>query len=330
MKKELNSRFKELQKMFKNKGQLEFFGEQRAPKIKMKTLYNINVVNFEFYLIETILRINMIDIKEYIYGSSMGTICDRFRFNKRFKKLSAFNWSKDALAYPTNTNEFRGKFITLLLFYFLDNSKEIISKSYNISKDSLKKGEAKYGFLNAIINRLNIFTSSFLSSNTDYGTSLLNILDLFAIDENTDSAAVKTNVIRSQKEFFGKASDSENDEYDDDLIWNNLLKVSYLLVTGNDKFKHLPKYVEEKILQHKDVFSNISQLGFAIMKHKVNHKKVPMLYNMYCKSNPTVSTSLIGTVSDSTLEFEIGLKAIHYTLFVLNIDSLDELIYDYL
>lgn len=306
MNKANRKRIRKLSKQIKKKGGLY---ETRKPKLGHKKLYMITEANFEYHIIEQILLLNDIEITDVVIANEYGTIMGDFSLNKKFKEASRFDWSME---YPLMTDdaEFRGKFLTLLLFWILDNTEKIIDNVYSFYPNK-KEGKLKRKVLKTILTRIDLFVVNFGNRDYSYSDTMVDILDLTILKSGSDNIAKIIEKYTTQLAFLKDAF--QNGEYSEALIWHNVIRLAYMMCTNNTNFRNLPEYNDKLDLTNPDVVKDaIGRLGVAICIQQ--KKKKPILYRLWLKANPDVLSSF-PDVNDC-IELRVGTKALHYLMFL--------------
>lgn len=291
--------------------------------ISKGAILKITTANWEFHLMEMILLINDIPTQKYLYANEYATIQDSFDFNKEFKELSCYNWSK----FPSDINEedFRGKFATLVLFWVLKNTRNICKKVW-MNLDG-KKNDIKRTALRNVILRTDLFIVNFLAGDTIYGNTLIGILDLTIIGNDINKISYIMDNFISQKKFL-----TETIPLDDNsnlpIIWDSILKLAYMMTTYNTNFKNLPKFDMELDYTNPLIIKEcVGRLGLSILIHRSNTKRRnPVLYELYTKACPLYYT-WFDEVNDH-LELNLGIKAINYLLFLIDDERFTKFIND--
>ena len=311
MKKEQKKMITQLSKKVKKQGGL--YTEEK-PKLGKKKLYMITEANFEFHIIELILMINDIEPTDIVVASKYGTLIDSFGFNKKFKEASKFDWDSESTS-AINSLAFRGKFLTLLLFWILDNSEDIIDAVYEYYPDK-KKASIKRQVLKTIITRTDLFVVNFLCQDTLYSDAMYDILDLTILSSGSDHIAKIMSNYQTQRAFIKDAL--AGDEYEKPLIWHNVIRLAYMMATNNRNFKNLPDYDKNLDLYDPDVVKeSIGRLGLAICINRTNSKKKkPEIYKIFTKANPVIDSSF-EDVNDH-IELKVGTKALIFLAFIIN------------
>ena len=320
MKKSDKKYIRELSKKLKKKGGLY---DEEKPKIKKKQLYMITEANFEYHLIEMILMLNDIDETKIMVANRYGTIINDFGFDKRFKELSCFDWKKE---YPINSPEYRGKFATLLLFWMLDNTEDLIDSVYEYYPEK-KKGSIKRSVLKTVITRIDLFIVNFLAKDTIYSDTMYDVLDLTILASGNDKIAKIMKNYQTQRAFIKDSLESE--EYDDSLIWHNVIRLAYMMATNNRNFNKLPDYDAKIDLSNPDVIKDsIGRLGLAICIQRNNHKRKPEIYKIFSKANPLILSSFDDV--NEHIELKVGTKALMFLAFIVNDESFSNFLLDYM
>lgn len=282
-------------------------------KSKWKKRFNILFSNFRFFIMDLIMMINGIDKDDYFFGDGITTNIS-FKFNKKFKEFSCLNFDSDEKG-EMNSLKFRARFATLILFYFMKNIDRIVDKIYEKSEKDGDEYKHKYTILSEIIKRLNSFVVTFLSKNGEYKEHLDSLIEVIMItDKDGKDAGKIMKIYETQSEFVKVACKSH--EYDEDLMINNIIKLSFVMATEKTKLKNCPKYKEGITTNNRnEVRSQIKKLGKAILRERRNEKP-NFYYKLFTKSIPLYYSSFEDINDEHALN--VGTKALMYLRFLMD------------
>lgn len=306
---------KKLKKLSNKKGPLY------KNKIKMKVIHEITLSNFEFHLIELILMINFIPTKNFIYANDGGTLVEKIRLNKKFKKMSVLDWD---VSTPNGSSAFRAKFLTMLLFYILENDTTIIENVININNPD-KPYWTRRGLLKTMILRIDMFTISFLADDCLYGDKLFDVIELISLKSCSQAQASINNRYKEQVNII-------NDYFNDNdcgltstgLLWHTMIRLAYIMIVGKQNMNDLPKFNEHLINTDVDDMKEIiGRLGIAIFINS-KKKKISPIYTMWRESGTLLTSCTDGV--DENPEIKEGVIALNYLAFLIDNDDFTEYI----
>lgn len=296
--------------------------KNRKYRVSAKNMYIINCANWEFHLMEEILMINKIPVGQYLYANDYGTICENFLINKKFKEMSCFNW--EIVPYAKDSLAFRGKFSTLLLYWVMRHTDPLCKMIQSNIQGN--KGELRGKALDNIIKRVDLFVINFMAGDTTYGDNMEDILDITTLeaDDKKFHHIIKNFV--NQKRFLIDIINCPEDDTPIGLIWDSILKLAYMMATNNTNFKNIPKYKEEIDLSDPHILKEyVGRLGLAILMFRANkHRKRPVLYTIWTKASPDYKSSFHEI--NEAVEFNIGVKALYYLMFLVDDENFTEYI----
>lgn len=308
---------KELEKLIKraNRGALYYTDSKKVSK---KFLYKYTLANWKVYITELILMINEIDTDVYIHETPEGIFCEKIKLGKRFKELSAFEWNGASI--EQGGAMFRGKMCTMILFWLLNNAKrvcEIVSQEVEG-----KPTETKRRVLRNVNIRVGVFITNFLAGDTHYSDSILEIMELMMACDNMKKTNKYMKIFVNQK--WGILDALSNEKQDDAIIWDSVIKLSYMLVTNNTNFKNLQFIKKMDVRNPAMIKESVGRLGIAILIQRAGKKRIPPMYRIYELSHPVYFTS-IEEVNERR-ELNYGVAAINFLRFMIDDERFDSFI----
>lgn len=269
-----------------------------------KDRYNLTCNQWKDHLSELILVINNIPKVEIPLN--------KVKFTSHFRNVSIFNW--DPIPNPIDSAVYRGKFLTLALFWVKDHSDKICKM---IQKEvGGKKGEIRRKALKNIMIKVDLFVVNFLSNDTTYEINIEALLDLTTLEADERNFHRLHEHFINQKSFIVEML-SNPDEIDKPLMWDSIIKLAFMVATNTTHFRNLPKYKKGyKVTDRESLKENIGRLGLAILRHRSKYWKEPVLYNIYTLACPEYD-SRFEEVNEA-IELNVGIKAIHYLMFIID------------
>ena len=296
--------YKDLQMFLKGKG-------YKNKKGKWEKRYYIVMNNFKLFLMDLICLINGIDKDDILFknGFSMKNI--KFRFNKDFKNLSFLHFNE--AANNVNGARYRGRYLTFIYFYFFKNADDIVDEL--CKRLDIDTFEGKYQVLEKLITKLNTFTVNFTAKNADYSKSAKELMEIFMVSEKSDTTDKVMTIFEQQGEIIKDACANKN-LYDDDVIINNIIKLSYVTATGSPNVSGCPKFKEGVTYKNAKILKKqIRKLGKEIVKERRKRKR-PGMYKAFTKAMPLYYSRFSDINEDYYLN--VGTKALSYLKFLLN------------
>lgn len=317
MNKEMKTRLKELRKTKKKKSgfyqETVEFVEKKVKKLKYKYRYKIAMGNFKFVVMDMILDINNIDKDDYLFSDGFTLNCE-FKFDDKFKKMSSLDFDTKEKS-DINDMKFRGRYITKLLFYVLKHVDDMIDVVYDECKNYYdSKGKIKYNILNEFVLRLNSFIVTYLSEDASYREHLEDLMEFFLIYKKRYQSVEVMETFREQSEFVREACHTMS--YDQDIMINNIMKLAYMMCTGDVKLRKCPKLIEGmRNDDFMDLKEQIGCLGYAIME-RTEKESTDLLYQLFSKSYPLYYSKFPDV--NELIELNIGTKSLTYLKMILD------------
>lgn len=286
--------------------------------------------NCEVEIASLICVLNGVNLHDYYndeFMESMGPKMFNVNVNdKEFTDLSFLNWGDTMSTYYTDSLEFKLRFLTYILSRFLGRMSNTTERKVGtgyICNHSME--EQRILFSNEIMKDIHIFINCIIEG--DYQNIILKMhSNLSYTKKNLKHKKLckrlNSMILDTRKNMkhplFGKAF------FDDDIIINNLLQISYILVTNDYEGNHgVPNFkkIEGATKQH-DLILLIEKLGKCIILSKYNYS---IMFKAFIEARPKVLTEYYEEVNENSC-IKIGVLALEFTKFVMNDKNVNKFI----
>lgn len=282
--------------------------------------------NWKAHIKELILIINEIPTFQYMYYDDIINTERELVFDEEFMGMSKIAWTEFSL--KIDDKDFRGRFVTMLLFYIYNNSESIFKYIWNsmADKEKFNKYETKRDTFKTMLIKLDNFIINFLAKDTIYGAKLVELIPYTMLDMELDKVIdIRDNFIK-QKQMILETLDT--DGIYNPIIWDSLFKLSYMMATGNTNFKGLPKYNSKADYYDADTIEqNVALLGISILTCRKKHKGIkPILYQMFNESRLEYYSTIDNI--NNHLELQVGFNAIEFVKFLMDSEKITDWLED--
>ena len=281
--KELDDLCREVQKLDKKQMKHKLKGDPE--KVFWDT-----VDDFRDFLIAAICSLNGLQPKDYLKKD--GRL-------KKFKKLSfeksMLGWNEKG-SYDIRGGIFKFRFLTIFLLMFSENIEKICQGKY-LNCILPKSGEYENGYF--IVSDIYQYTLRFIEgmvSGGPYSNLLLKVNQYTTYinpqwngDPRQVNQYIREMIFELRKGLKPKGF-LEGGYMPDDIAIDTIVKLAYVLCTGDTNLKRLVKFKKiEGIDRYYDVRGILETLGYAIEK-KRKTKKRPIMYQAFVKASPDIRT----------------------------------------
>lgn len=280
--------------------------KRKKEKPQWDYLYNVTLMHFQLHLYELICAINSIPSGIYLQNSKNRVeLLRNMKLDDEFKSYSKLDWD---VPYPISGLHFRGRFTTCVLFAVIRKSHKVVKAILEESKQgSLTKKEAKklqHSILNSWIRIVDTFVTEYVHEGGNYVESLRKIEELLGVSGDNDPEI---------KYYIEETDELLRRRDEAGIEVNNITKVAYAVSTGSLNTKRCPEYNQNFVYSSdRDSAEQVGQLGFAILKWRNKHEKLPALYQAFQKANPKI-TSRFYLMNTDAPEITVGLKALEFS-----------------
>lgn len=293
--------------------------KKKQKKPQWDYLYNVTLMHFQLHLYELICVINSIPVGIYIQSSRKRVeLIQNMKLNDEFKTYSKLDWDTP---YPINGLYFRGRFATCVIFEIIKRSHKIVKSILEEGREgNLTKSETKqlqHRILDSWITIVDTFVAEYIRKDGDYVKPLRKIEELLGVSGDNDP----------EIRYYVEETDELLRRRDEAGIEvNNITKVAYALATGSLNTKRCPEYNQDFMYSDdRDSAEQVGQLGFAILKYRRKHEKLPVLYKAFQKANPKIQSRFY-MMNEGAPEITVGVKALEFSkIFYGNYSRVDKL-----
>ena len=277
--------------------------------------------DFREFLIAVICSLNGLQPKDYLKKD--GSL-------KKFKKLSFDNsilaWNSKEF-FDMQGGIFKFRFLTIFLLSFSDAIEEICRGKY-LNCVLPKSGEYENGYF--IIADMYEYTIRFIEAMVTDGpyTNLLLKINQYTTYIRDDKKPrlvnqyIREMVFELQKGLQPRGL-FEGGYMPDDIAIDTIIKLAYILATGDTSMKKLVKFKKfEGIDRYYDIRGILETLGYAIAKKKFKNR--PIMYQSFLKASPHLITKYGDVNRNEYLSHAIS--ALNYVKFVCNDKHVTKLI----
>lgn len=303
MNKEMKKRLKQLER---NQKYGDIYEEKPKKKEYIKVsnrgMYDITLSNFQLHLYELMFMVNGIDPEYYMTITPTAVaLVNNVKLDETFMTLSKLDWQHEK---GIDTLTFRGRFVTLLLYRLIACSHKIVKHLY----DQVGEGK-RYASYRIILEewmcRVDMFISTYLTNNLNYREHLQAVLEMIVAANDEDDEIIKK--LEESRAFLINACNHPG-KYDDGIICNNIMKMSFVLSTNSMKTKKTPRYIEGIDYRDDDVVvRQVGELGLAIMKRRKSGY-IPIMYRCFTKADPEIYTRFEN--AEDYPEIVIGMRSL--------------------
>lgn len=288
------------------------------PYKEPKNVYEISSINANNYLGSIIAVLNGINPDVYFSNDENEKFYVYSYNDIEFVELSNLEWEKDN-KYQTNSLIFKKRFLTSYLLDMISKIDKITINKYNSNKNPLIGFyEHRYFYLKEIISDIRTLVLCMINDKEYQNILLANILNTSYIKKKNNKNVNKLlyGLIINLKEGT-KTSILEKEAFmTDDMVIYSILKIAYILCTGDSNVSCIPKFKYiEGATRKDDLIKLIDELG-ALIFAKRKYNKRPIMYAAYNRANPLVLSNY--TDANDNWYRSIGIRALDYTSFVLH------------
>lgn len=268
------------------------------------------------FLLAVVYEINGITQEQYLTEKRK-----RFKELKdgEFTSLSILEWDNDDY-YNPDSYTFRCRFLTLFIIDFLDQLENVTLRKYDyLSRFKTGKYENGYFYMQGLARDLRRFINVMLSGNS-YGNIFLQVHQncSYMKVKKTDPKELNKYIkdIRYELKQGLKETLFNKKDMPEDIAIDSILKLTYLISTGNTDLDNLPKfrYIEGADTSY-ELRGLIEALGSAIMDEK-KYEKRPIMYQAYMNARPKIM-SKYEDINENWL-ISVGVRSLEYTKFFCN------------
>lgn len=303
--KEVNSFDKEFGIKLKK---IDPFGE---PEMVFKSF----VDSFQTFLYSVVCEINGINSEIYL------TKKKRVRefSDAEFTDLSILEWKSDDM-YSIKSYTYKCRFLTVFLLEYIERIDVIALKKYDyLSMFKTGKYENGYFYMKKLADDTRRFIKVFLSGNS-YGNILLKMNQNcnYIRTKKTDPRELNKYIrdIKHELKIGLKESWLKEKEMPEDIAIDSVLKLAYLICTGDTSLDELPnfRYIEGADTSY-ELRGLTEALGSAIMENR-KYEKRPIMYLAYNRARPRIM-SKYKDINENWF-ISTGVRALEYTKFFCN------------
>lgn len=248
------------------------------------------------------------DLKNWI--NTIICIINQIDENDDIVSDSILRWDDITYCYFLNTEIFKKRFLTLFLDKIYLNMKQIIKK--DTEEEIVNLHHSICSFIKQIMigDRESLYRDFSIIS--------------YSISLNEKNRKIYDELLSDgMKSLYA----SMEKEIPDDEIIYTIIRLAFLISTGDVNFNDLPKFKKIKgIKKEFDSFEIIARLGFAIANKKYN-KRTP-LYNAFRNASPLIKSNQKDV--NRILYLNIGVRAIYLLGFITNDKKIRSFIYEFI
>ena len=278
-------------------------------------VFNSFVESFQTFLYSIVCEINGINSDVYL------TKKKRVRefSDKEFTDLSILEWGTKNV-YFIDSFTFKCRFLTVFLMEYIEKIDIIALKKYDY-QSLFKSGkyENGYFYMKKIADDTRRFIKVILSGNS-YGNILLQMNQHcnYIRTKKTDPKELNKYIreIKHELKIGLKESLFKEKEMPEDIAIDSILKLAYLISTGDTSLDELPnfRYIEGADTSY-ELRGLTEALGYAIMDNR-EYEKRPILYLAYNKARPRIMSKYKDINENQFIS--TGVRALEYTKFFCN------------
>ena len=286
--------------------------------------------NCEVEIASLICALNGVNLHDYYnddYMESMGPEMFKVNVNdKEFTDLSILDWEDQSTTYWTDSLEFKLRFLTYILSRFLGRMS--VTTERKVGTDFIcnhSTEEQRIIFSNEIMKDINIFINCLIEG--EYRNIILKMHSNLSFTKKNLKhkklcRRLNSMILDTRKNM--KHTLFTKSFFDDDICINNLLQISYILVTNDYEGNHgVPKFKKiEGATKNHDLIFLIEKLGKCII---MSDYKYSIMFKAFIESRPKIITEYHKEVNENAC-VKIGVLALEFTKFVMNDKNVDKFI----
>ena len=280
-----------------------------------KKLFKRTATNVGMYFGEEICRLNGVDVYDYFdIGDALIPKKSLNYHNSDFRDQSILEW-RETKQWLDSTLTFRLRFLTIYLQNFIcpDTIKDMaLNRQRNL--DVVGPYEFGYKKLVTIANDIDKLITNMSTPKTEYRNILIkNVLhSTYEEGSKRNDRTVKI-IVSAMNELMEVSTSNE-----DDKIIYTILRLAYVLATGNTDFTVLPKFKKiEGVKMECNNESILLALGDAIDESE-KFKDRPMVYKAYLMALPLAFSKYNLNKCDA---MSTAIGAIYFVDWVLQDDA---------
>lgn len=275
-----------------------------------KQVFEIYLTSFQNYIVNIIYRLNGVKLSENFNMNQKIRYID----SDSFKEKSILLWNQENKIYNHKSYIFKCRFMSLFLKEYLDKLEKVSINRYKYTNNKPGKYENSYFQLKRITSDVRRFIKVMLAGN-EYTNIILQVNQSCSFIKAKKNDPLKINKyikdIKKELSIGLPTNICSSIKMPEDIAIDSVLKLAYMLVTGNTDLDALPKfkYIEGADVSY-DLGLLIEALGDAIISSQIDNKNT-ILYRAYINASPAVFTKR--DIENKSLS--IGLYALSYTKF---------------
>ena len=285
--------------------------------LNLKKISPLNDPEFIFAEYSEYMKDYLINVIYAINGIHLPKNTDKSKISKDFSDLSILGWNDDK-KYPQESMTFKCRFLTNFLLKYIEKVDKIALRKYDyLSKFKTGKYENGYFYLQNLANDTRRFIAVIIFGN-EYSNIItqMNQNCSFMRVKKTDPIEVNKYIreIKHELKIGLKHSMFTSMNMDEDIAIDSVLKLAYLISTGDTDIRHaIPKFrfIEGATTDY-ELRGLIEELGSSILE---SHRNLapPIMYLAYNKASPYI-TSKYKDINENWY-ISTGVRALEYTKF---------------
>lgn len=293
--------------------------------------YPVNLQNAKIYFLSIAIILNNQKPDDYFVndGPFIHLVYPVSIENDYFVENSYLFHLNNRKKYRINSNEFRGRFVTLLCMKIGDLIPDIVDSRFVLSGKKVNEWEEKELILHDVIKIINRFIISYLD-NDDFENDLFNLFVLITLRKayKRKYRKYKMKVLTTFKEQKDRLSEGRTSNrlikplMDDDIAINNVIKLAYVVMTENLDISKTPNISEGITLKDsREIRELVEALGASI---NLYDRKLPFLYQIFMTTIPNIVIKWDEV--NTNLNLKTGCKALIYLDFICHDKNIHKLI----
>lgn len=293
--------------------------------------YNMNLQNTKIYFLSVAIILNNQKPDDYFVsdGSFIHMTYKVSLDNDYFVENSYLFHMNNFKKYEINSDEFRGRFVTLLCMKLGDIIPDIVDSRFVLSKKKLNEYEEKELILHDVIRIFNRFIISYLEGH-DFEKDLFNVFTLLSIQKayKKKFKKYKMKMLETVHEQKDRLIDGRSglkfvpSLMEDDIAINNVIKLAYVVTTESLDISKTP-YISDgiSVKDSREIKELVEALGATI---NLYDRKKPLLYQIFMKTIPNIEVKWSDV--NFNLNLKTGCKALYYLDFICHDRKIHQLI----
>lgn len=248
---------------------------------------------------------------------------------KNIVDVSCLEWKKPNASYSVDSEIFRARFLTLLLTELSSHIAELCDKEYQARRQDNGIYEQAYFYMLDIRERLNRFTTLFMTGN-DWRDLILTIAEftyLIRVDSKKRVGKLINGTNRLVRELRkGASKDGMGGSVDEAILVQFLFQLAELMCGGYTENPPMPRFksFSRKTPGVDNYQYEIAYVGKAILYSPEAKRKTSLLFQIYKDASPKTTSRFreIGL----NMYLQTGVMALSFVNFILNDKNCDDLV----